>query len=86
MTHFPNRMMVKESMGQLATTLVLPKDDDGLVDEQFLSRFTGYSLGKLRNDRYLRRGFDFVKFGSSVRYRAGDIRKKLRERTVRVSG
>ena len=60
-------------------------DDDALVDEKFLSDFTGYSLGKLRNDRYLKRGFDFVKDGSSVRYRAGTIRNRIHINTVRVS-
>ena len=69
-----------------ATTLLLPEDDDGLVDEIFLSCFTGDSLGKLRNDRYLKRGFDFVKLGRSGRYRAGDVRKKIQECTIRVSG
>ena len=72
-------------MAQLATTLVLPQDDDGLVDERFLSNFTGASLGKLRNDRYLKRGFPFVKMGSSVRYRAGDIRKRIQRSTVETS-
>ena len=69
-------------MSQLKTRESLPIDDDALVDERFLSAFLDVSLAKLRNDRYQKRGFKYLKIGSLVRYRTGDLRKEIKELLV----
>ena len=64
--------------------LQLPTDDDALLTEQQLSLLTGFSLSRLRNDRYLKQGFTFVKIGASVRYRVGDYRAQVRANVVEI--
>ena len=69
-------------MLQNIQSVVLPDNDDTLLDEHMIANYTSQSLSKLRNDRYLKRGLTYVKLGSLVRYRVGDIRKDIRECTV----
>lgn len=72
-------------MSQHDQPFQLPIDDDALIDEHQLSGVTQLSLSKLRNDRYMKQGFPFVKIGASARYRVGDVRQKIKESTVETS-
>ena len=63
-------------------TSILPADDDALVDEHVMAAVSYSSLGKLRNDRYLRQGIPYIKNGGSVRYRVGDYRDYIRRNRV----
>lgn len=64
----------------------LPADDDAQLGERFVAKFMNCSVSKLQNDRYLKRGIPFGKFGSLVGYRAGDVRNAIRENRVETSG
>lgn len=66
----------------MAQAIQIPEDDDALVDERQIASLTGFSLSRLRNDRYLKQGIPFVKIGSSVRYRAGDYRSYIQSSRV----
>ena len=44
-----------------------------LLDEHQVAVLTGRGLQSLRNDRHCRRGFPYVKFGRSVRYKLKDV-------------
>lgn len=69
-------------MSNAADIAIIPHDDDALMDEHQLQKITGFSLSRIRNDRYLGKGFPFVKIGASVRYTAGDYRKCVRQLRV----
>jgi predicted DNA-binding transcriptional regulator AlpA len=43
------------------------------LDEKQVSQLVGRALSTLRNDRHLRRGLPYVKFGRSVRYSKADV-------------
>ena len=44
-----------------------------LLKEEDISEMYGISLGKLRNDRFLGKGFPYVKLSRSVRYDLKDV-------------
>jgi len=43
------------------------------LSEKDISRITGFSLSKLRQDRFFRRGLPYIKTGRSVRYDLKDV-------------
>ena len=43
------------------------------LTEKEVSALTGRAVQSLRNDRHLRRGFRYVKYRGSIRYRLQDI-------------
>ncbi|WP_432474144.1 helix-turn-helix transcriptional regulator [Amphritea sp. HPY] len=57
-------------------------ETDVLLDEHQIAELTGFSLSRLRNDRYLKQGIPFIKIGSSVRYRMADYRAFIEQSRV----
>jgi len=55
------------------------------LTEKQVSEFTGIPLPTLRNDRFYRRGFPYIKKGKSVRYSERDIVEFMEARRVPVS-
>lgn len=53
------------------------------LTEKEVSEITGRALSSLRNDRYLRRGFSYVKFGKSVRYNKTDVLIEMESRKIK---
>ena len=60
------------------TTTALPR----FLTEQEVATMTGISLGKLRNDRLMRRGFRYCKIGRSVRYPLSSVLAYLQDHTI----
>ena len=56
------------------------------LTEQEVFKLTGRSLQTLRNDRYLRRGFPYIKIGRSVRYNLTDVIEFMESRKIRTNG
>ena len=56
------------------------------IDEREVSRITGRALPTLRNDRFNRRGFPYIKLGRSVRYKLNDIISFMEEHRVETEG
>ena len=54
------------------------------IDEYRVAQITGFSLSKLRNDRWLGRGFPFYKVGRSVRYRLDEVYEYMESKRVEV--
>ena len=52
------------------------------LTESEVAHMTGFPLGRLRNDRFERRGLPYVKFGRSVRYALEDVLKHLNSHKV----
>lgn len=71
--------IIKDGVGN---TIQIPDDDDALVDERQIAAWGGFSLSRLRNDRYQKKGIPFIKFGSSVKYRVGDYRSHIQNNRV----
>ena len=46
---------------------------EALLRPQDVAAYLGTDLRRLANERHARRGVPFLKLGSSVRYRAGDL-------------
>ena len=45
------------------------------LNEFQVAEMTGFSLSKLRNDRFFRKGMPYYKVGKSVRYSYADIKQ-----------
>jgi hypothetical protein len=45
-----------------------------LLNEKQVAELTKVSVGKLRNDRNLKRGLPFVRVGGAIRYKVEDVR------------
>ena len=56
------------------------KDIDTLLNEYDVARITRLSVASVRRWRLLRRGPQYLKLGSAVRYRSEDITKWLETR------
>ena len=56
------------------------------VDEREVSRITGRALPTLRNDRFNKRGFPYIKLGRSVRYKLNDIISFMEKHRVETEG
>lgn len=53
------------------------------LNEKQVSKLTGFSLGKLRSDRHLRKGLPYCKLSSRmVRYRLEDIEAFMNDRLI----
>jgi hypothetical protein len=55
-----------------------------ILNEKEVSRDYRFSLSKLRNDRWLRRGFPFYRVGRSIFYRKEEIEAHLAKCKVRT--
>lgn len=53
---------------------------DNLLNEHDVARITGLSVASVRRWRLLRQGPRYLKIGSAVRYRSGDIASWLQSR------
>jgi len=47
------------------------------LNDHQAAEYTGLSVATLRRDRFQKRGFPYVKFGRSVRYRREDIDREM---------
>lgn len=56
-----------------------------LLDEHKVAELLTVTVGKLRQDRFHRRGLSFIKVGRLVRYTAADVEKYLQEQRVECS-
>lgn len=54
------------------------------LTESEVSELTGLSIHTLRNHRFERRGFSYVKFGKSVRYRLEDINSRMESHLIQL--
>lgn len=57
-----------------------------LLTTEELAEFLGVSAETLANERYLKRGFPYIKLGKRVRYRLNDVMAHLDANTVRAGG
>jgi hypothetical protein len=57
-------------------------DDEELLTERELEKYTKRSRRQLQRDRAERRGIPFVQLEKQVRYRVGDVRAYLTQRLV----
>lgn len=69
-------------MKKALKAVLIANDPDALLDEHQIAKLTGFSLSRLRNDRYLRQGIPIIKIGASVRYRLGDYRAFIQQSRV----
>jgi predicted DNA-binding transcriptional regulator AlpA len=53
---------------------------EALLNERDVSRITGMSVASIRRWRLLRQGPKYLKLGSAVRYRPGDVAAWLESR------
>ena len=56
--------------------------DARYVTEKEVAKMTGFALSTLRNDRCLRRGLPYVKWGRSVRYRLDEVIAEMEARKI----
>jgi len=56
------------------------------LTENEVSEVTAFSLSKLRQDRFLKKGIPYLKIGRSVRYRPDDIRAYMEARRIVTAG
>lgn len=54
------------------------------INEQELSIFINRSVSSLRNDRFLRRGIPYYKFGRSVRYNKQEARVFMEKHKIKT--
>jgi len=54
------------------------------VDEKEVSRITGRAVQTLRNERFMGKGFPYIKVGGSVRYNLGDVIEFMEKRKIRT--
>jgi len=52
------------------------------LTEKEVAALTGRAVQTLRNDRHKRRGFPYVKFGSSIRYLLSDVLKVMENHRI----
>ena len=55
------------------------------MNEKEVALLTGFSISKLRNDRWLGRGFPFIKILRAVRYDYDTIIKYMNQHTIEPS-
>lgn len=58
------------------------QEDTMYLNEKDVSHMTGMSLSKLRNDRFLRVGLPYIKWGRSVRYNKADVVNHMESRKI----
>lgn len=56
-----------------------------LLNEKQVAELTEVSVGKLRNDRNLKRGLPFVRVGGAVRYKVEDVRTYVEHNRVETT-
>lgn len=59
---------------------------DQFVSEKEISKVTGRSVFTLRNDRYLGRGFPYVKNSRQVRYSLQEVVRIMESKKIRPQG
>ena len=52
------------------------------LNEKQVSELIGRALSTLRNDRHLRQGLPYVKWGRTVRYRRSDVIQFMEDRKI----
>ena len=52
------------------------------LNDHQAAEYTGLSVATLRRDRFQKRGFPYVKFGRSVRYRREDLDREMSRHLV----
>jgi predicted DNA-binding transcriptional regulator AlpA len=52
------------------------------LNEKEVAQLTGRALSTLRNERHLRKGFNFVKIGRSVKYSKAEVIAFMEARKV----
>ena len=57
---------------------------DKFLSEKQLAEMTAVSISTLRNDRHMRRGLPYSKFGNTVRYSLKDIINFMEQHRVEV--
>ena len=57
-------------------------DEPRYVDEKVVSLITGRKIQTLRNDRSLRQGIPFIKYGRSVKYDLIDVMAYMQRHKV----
>jgi predicted DNA-binding transcriptional regulator YafY len=57
-------------------------DDEELLTERELAKYTKRSKRQLQRDRANRRGFPYVQLENQIRYRRGDVRAHLAQHLV----
>jgi len=55
-------------------------------NEQEVSRLTGRAVQSLRNDRFVGKGFPYVKVGASVRYNLAEVMAIMESHKVTPGG
>lgn len=61
----------------------MQKPNVQLLNEKEVADMTGIAVATLRNDRFNRRGFPYVKLGKSVRYKLEDVVAVIDKNTIR---
>ncbi len=56
------------------------------LTENEAAAITGRSIHTLRNERYLKKGFPYVKYSRSVRYKTSDIIATMEARRISFEG
>jgi hypothetical protein len=56
------------------------------LTERQVSALTGRALQSLRNDRFKKQGFPYVKYGKSVRYKFVDVIAAMEARRIETEG
>ncbi len=54
------------------------------ISEKRVSQITDRALSSLRNDRFLRRGLPYYKFGRAVKYRLDEVLKWAEARRIAI--
>ncbi len=55
------------------------------LTEKQVAELTGRAVQTLRNDRFMGKGFPYVKMGRSVRYSLDEIHDYMKSRTIRTT-
>ena len=56
------------------------------IDEREVARITGRAVQSLRNDRFVGKGFPYVKVGRSVRYNLAEVLEWMERHRVTPGG
>lgn len=68
-------------MGNVAELLKKP-----YLNEREVAAVTGMAVTTLRNHRHCRRGFPYLKYGKSVRYKTADVTATMEKRRISFGG
>lgn len=52
------------------------------LNEKEIAKITGFSIQTLRNQRFLRKGFPYIKVGRSVRYDLKDVAEFMNQHKI----